>query len=60
MHPALKRVVDAYRPLHHHGLLRDGLVPPRREAAVDTPRRRGLLIALIGLLHSNPTHRSKR
>lgn len=61
MHPTLKRVVAAYRPLYLNGLLRDGLYPPPRAvAAPGAPRRRGLLVALASLLHTTHPTRSKR
>jgi hypothetical protein len=55
MRPALHRALVAYRPLYLNGLLLDGQYRlPRPVAAEARLRRRGLLVALAGLLHVHP------
>jgi hypothetical protein len=58
MHPILRRVLKAYRPLYLHGLLRDGQnhspaadAPNELSAPARSIRPRMLLLALTGLRH---------
>jgi hypothetical protein len=58
MHPILRRVLKAYRPLYLHGLLRDGQchlpatdAPNEPSAPAHSIRPRMLLLALTGLRH---------
>jgi hypothetical protein len=58
MHPILRRVLKAYRPLYLHGLLRDGQyhlpavnAPNEPPASSRSTRPRMLLLALTGLRH---------
>jgi len=58
MHPILRRVLKAYRPLYLHGLLRDGQnhlpaddIPKESSAPARSIRPRMLLLALTGLRH---------
>ncbi len=58
MHPILRRVLKAYRPLYLHGQLRDGQyhlpaadMPNEPSAPARSIRPRMLLLALTGLRH---------
>ncbi|MDO1529384.1 hypothetical protein QMK61_11145 [Fulvimonas sp. R45] len=56
MRPALNRALMAYRPLYLNGLLLDGQYRlPKPAATPARPPRRGLLVALVALMHSPRT-----
>jgi hypothetical protein len=58
MHPNLQRALKAYRPLYLNGLLLDGQYQrPKAAVGANPPPRRGLLVALAGLLHIHPRSR---
>jgi len=60
MRPTLHRALKAYRPLYLNGLLLDGQYRLPKPAGVPArPPRRGLLVALAALLHSQPRTGSK-